>query len=122
MFNTQEGPRIVQAAGIALAVMRQTKRRWSHSQMDVPPDIELTPEQAALLDEFSWMLDTIYPATVEDDDTERSVSIFACEECGCWGYMATPGTTKPSKCSLNLDCEGQVVRATAATKVKPSGK
>lgn len=114
MFNTQEGPKVVQAASLALAVMKVTKKTWSESRDDLDPSIILSPEQIGLLDEFTDVLELVAP--VQADGVDATVTLYACEECGRYGYIS--GGTTPKTCNLKLWCTGNTVKASAATKVK----
>ena len=112
MYQTPEGPEVVQAVSLALAVMRRTKKTWGKSRDDLPPDLGLSPEQVELLDKFSTTLEHVHPAVVEDADT--TVTVFGCTECGCWGYIGSAAA--PRRCGLTLRCAGEIVKAKAAAK------
>lgn len=111
MFVTPDGPRIVQAASLALAIMKTTKADWATSRQSMPASIVLSSEQADLLEEFSEQLLMVAPAAVEGVD--RMVTIYACPECGRYGYAEGAA---PKNCNLKLWCTGQMVKASAATK------
>mgnify|MGYP003563355606 CR=1 FL=1 len=113
MFETPDGPEVVQAVSLGLAVMRICKRKWPIAKEDLPPDLTLSVEQIALLDKYDRVLANVHPTVAEDADSLTTV--YACTECGHWGYVIG---TAPKVCNLRLHCGGTVVKASAAIKSK----
>lgn len=112
MLTTQEGPKIVQAASLALTIMKKTKQPWSVTKDRLPVGVILSDEQVALLQQFSEQLELVVPTQAEG--AEATTTIYACTECGRWGYISSGAA--PKKCTLSLWCEGEVVKASAAKK------
>lgn len=113
MFETPDGPEIVQAVSLGLAVMRICKSKWPIAKEDLPPDLTLSAEQVSLLNKYDQVLSNVHPTVAEDADS--LTSIYVCTECGHWGYVIG---VAPKKCNLKLHCEGETIKASAATKSK----
>lgn len=113
MFQTPPGPAVVQAASIALAVMKMTKKPWSQTRLDMPFGIELTDEQRQLLADHDSVL--LHVAPVQVEDVESTTSVYACPECGRWAYISAG--SPPKTCNLDMWCEGVPVKASVAAKV-----
>jgi len=115
--TTPTAPPGAQAASLALGILREAGARcWS----DLGPGLErwpeslcLTPEQLALLSEYSGLLGLVRFA--RPGSGERSVSLSVCPACGL--FELTTGDWW-RRCKLTRGCQGRPVKAVPAKRVK----
>lgn len=102
-------PEPVQAAQIALLVMKKTKcQTWKgviekSQEMDIREKVWLQPEQQDLIDRYAALLPFL--------STSPLVTVVACPVCGSFGLhdKRPPGT----KCIFTIRCEGKPVKASS---------
>lgn len=117
---------MIQAASLTLSVLSWTKA-GTVSNLDrlldagdpatkaVAAAIQLTPEQAALLDapEYSGVLAALQcPAGF----TGTPVTVQICQECGRWSLTYSSASRS---CRMTSGCSGTVIRAVRAKRIKP---
>ena len=115
MFQTPEGPPLVKAAGVALALLRATKTNtWAElvADPDRAANYAVTPEQLELLNEHRGaltMLRTSPPA----------LTLAVCPVCERYAVVTAQA---PATCTLTLGCVGKPIRVPAAAQLKPAGQ
>lgn len=107
-------PAAVQAAGIALAILKAAKvQDWVElaSLLGGRPlaeiGVELDAAQIELIDDNKDVLPFLR--------TSPNVTVAACRDCG--EFVAVAGTP-PTKCRMTDGCTGKMLKAAAAKKVK----
>ena len=114
-FQTPDGPELVQAASLALGLMRATKTSsWGELVTDAARwgDCRVTPAQAQLLDAHQGPLTLLKSGS-------PALTLAVCPVCNRFTVVA--GAAGAS-CPLTLGCPGKPVRASAATRTKPAAK
>lgn len=112
-FVTPPGPPLVQAASLALALMRATgAARWAElvSNPGRLDGIAINEDQLALLNEHRWELQWL------KNDTPR-LTLAVCPACARFSVVTGAA---PASCLLTMGCPGKPIRVTAAAKWKPA--
>lgn len=114
-YTTPEGPPLVQAASLALALLRAAKTpTWV--QLCANPErlskVDVDPDQLELMNAHAGPLGLLRA-------TSPALTLAVCPACGL--YTAV-NSSAPSSCPLTLGCPGKPVRVTAAAKPKPPAK
>lgn len=106
---------MIQAAGLALAVMTKAKLPWASVRDDMPGNIIISDEQYRLMRSFDPVLELL--AVKGAPGVEAARTVYMCEKCGRWGLVTT-GSTMPKTCRLTLDCDGTNIKAKKAGEHK----
>lgn len=116
-FQTPQGPPLLQAASLMLAVLRTTKAA-SFDDLAADPallaGVTVDPDQLELITAHSGALRLLRAGG-------GAVTLAVCPTCGGFTLVGAQGSV-PTTCLVKLGCPGKPARASAATKTKLPAK
>lgn len=122
-LSTSPSARLLTAASIAMyAIKRSKAHTWAELGRDLSnmaPDVLLEPWQVELLVENDTVLQVLSVRQTGDPEHVLAVTVAACTTCH--GWLAVAGTASvPAKCTLLVNCGGELVKATAGGPRPPA--
>jgi hypothetical protein len=126
-------PPLAEAASLTLAILQSARAaRWSDllrtgpdsaPYYEIPHEVVLDDRQQKLLIQFQHLLIQLRRSTQEIKDSvtgevlipaTQLLTVAVCPTCLRWMYLSSG--SPPSRCLMSVDCGGEPVKASAATK------